>query len=105
MSEDYLSGHYYSFEAEGAVYGVFKVLAVEQKGVHVLVYANTFRGRPSDIEPEKLEVLAYHFPVTRGVLKHSKALHFQEGFVEKSDLLGYEEWRKAQGGFLDDGRL
>ena len=108
MGDDYVPEHYYSFEYRDGSFGLAKVLVVEPKGIHVLIYEGRLKARPTTVDPEKLVVWAYHFPIMRPVFENSKPIHLAPGKILKDEMIGYEEWRELSGGsgFLGpDGRL
>src|SRR6266545_7150574 len=52
---DFKVGAYYSIKDDGA-YGIAKVLAVDEGGVHVRLYRNSWPTRPTKIDPTELEL-------------------------------------------------
>lgn len=108
MGDDYIPEHYYSFEYGDSSFGIAKVLRIEPKGLHVLIYEGRFKARPMTVDPEKLVVWAYHMPIMRPVFENSKAIHLAPGTLLKDEMIGYEEWKELAGGegfWGPDGRL
>ncbi len=92
---------------------VLKLLAVESGGLHISVYENIFKSRPTEIDHAGLRILAYHFPVTRKTFENSKPAYLMHVAVVEDELLGYREWEsmvgpdeaERTGTFWDEGRI
>ena len=66
-SQDWVVGGIYLNPSEDGSFAVFKVTAVDDGGVHVRLFANKYRNRPSDIEIEKLTVGGIGWPEGTGI--------------------------------------
>jgi uncharacterized protein YndB with AHSA1/START domain len=106
---------------EAIGFGVVKLLHSQFRGAHVRVYSNVFLQRPAAIDEEALESRGLDLESLRGAepppsptaplaighlpVSHAAFAAWQPEFVEMAlvdpeELLGYEEWKLAKGGFF-----
>ena len=104
------------FEEHG--FGIVKLLRSEFQGVHIRVYSNVFGERPAHVDEASLEsrppdlarvmsgaVPTKPFAVGHLPLSHPSFIRWQPvvvalALVDPDELLGYEEWKLAKGGFF-----
>lgn len=105
----------YGYEAGGiysvwgrAAYQVVKLLSVDEGGVHLRMYANTWLERPSTIDPTALTLGGAddpafsigHMPVVRSnfLAMGPKLVTIER--VKEDELEGYRMWEEAKGGYF-----
>jgi len=92
-----------SVELESGGFGVLKVLAADDQGVHVRLYAHRFQRRP---EPDQLDVLSTvdfvygHMPVSYEMFSGWEAQLITHHTVHDDELDGYRSWRDDGGGYF-----
>ena len=95
---NYKAGELYSIPNQGK-YGIFKVLKVDPKGVHVRVYSNRYSEIPSKINNSELFIdkkdpsSAKHTPLTFASIQLWKPSFLQNTKVEKDELKDYFSWK------------
>jgi hypothetical protein len=99
-------GAYYWCPADSAV---VKVLAIDEQGVHLRIYANHFPTKPESIRAEEMTLDSMdgispggmgHIPLRlEGFILWEPQL-IQEGTVEDDELEGYKIWQEAKGGYF-----
>ncbi len=110
-------GAYLSVVVEGHGFGVMKLLQSELLGVHVRLYSNVFAERPASVDEGSLvsrpldlaHVIAGRpstepFAVGHLAISHPAFARWQPEVVsmttvDPDELLGYEEWKLAKGGY------
>lgn len=102
---------------EAIGFGVVKLLRQQLRGVHLRVYSNTYPERPQAIDeaelrsdpvdPERLPVTPPtepmaigHLPLGHGTFTAWRPQFVATALVDPEELLGYEEWKLAKGGFF-----
>ena len=91
-------GELYTIPLEGQ-YGVFKVLKVDTKGLHVRVYSNLYKQPPSKIKEEDLYIDekdtsgAEHTPLTYSSVKLWNPSFLQNSKVKTEELDAYFYWK------------
>jgi carbon monoxide dehydrogenase subunit G len=102
---------------ESIGFGVVKLLRQQFRGVHVRVYSNTFVERPRDIDEAALEsrpvdpsslgeapllepIAIGHLPLSHAAFRAWQPEFIRTALVDPDELLGYEEWKLAEGGFF-----
>ncbi|MEJ7803930.1 MAG: SRPBCC domain-containing protein [Candidatus Limnocylindria bacterium] len=102
---------------ESVGFGVVKLLRQQIRGVHVRVYSNTFAERPHQVEDASLESRAVdpssigdappseplairHLPLSHAAFRAWQPEFIRSAVVDPDELLGYEEWKLAKGGFF-----
>lgn len=98
-------------------FGVVKLLHQQLRGVHLRVYANVFVERPTELDEatldsEPLEIESHgerpptkpisigHVPLSHASFRVWKPELIATSLVASEELLGYEEWKLAKGGFF-----
>ena len=104
-------GDLLSVLTEDGQFGVMKVLAVDDKGIHVRLYAQRFKERPraSDLH----ELSTKPFPSEHGnpfsfghmPFSHSSFLSWEpqavgSAPVSEDELKGHRMWKEADGGYF-----
>ncbi len=96
--QSYKSGELYSMPNKGK-FGIFKVLKVDKKGVHVRVYSNLYSKIPSKINSSELFIdkqdksSTNHTPLTFSSIKLWNPSFLQRIKVEKDELKDYFSWK------------
>jgi len=96
--QNYKAGELYSIPNQGK-FGIFKVLRVDPKGVHVRVYSNLYTKIPSKINSSELFIDKQdksgtnHTPLTFSSIKLWKPSFLQKTKVEKDELQDYFSWK------------
>ncbi|MCW1923712.1 SseB family protein [Luteolibacter arcticus] len=108
QSYNYELGGIYSIWGEGA-FRAAKLLAADDGGVHLRVYANTFSERPTNVDPASLTLDSSnsesvraigHMPLVRaGFLAMGPKL-LATTPVTEDELEGYKMWKDAEGGYF-----
>lgn len=110
-SYSYEVGGIYSVWGRGA-YQAIKLLSLDEGGVHLRMYANTWAERPLSIEPAALMLAGAdapsfsigHMPVVRS---HFLAMGPKLVTIERvmdGELEGYRMWQEAKGGYFGTPR-
>ena len=107
-SHNYQAGGIYSIWAQGT-FRAAKLLAADDRGVHLRVYANTSPDRPIEVDPASLTLdsshdgsaqAVGHMPVVRaGFLAMGPKL-VATAPVTDEELDGYRVWAEAKGGYF-----
>ena len=96
--QNYKAGELYSMPSQGK-FGIFKVLRVDPKGVHVRVYSNLYNKIPSKINHKELFIDkedksgAEHTPLTFSSIQLWRPSFLQNTKVEKDELKDYFSWK------------
>lgn len=111
-------GAYLSVVREGSGFGIVKLLRFELAGVHVRQYSNVFAERPASVDERSLELRPPdpaalgagrpvpgpfgigHLPLSHPTFARWKPELVALALVHPDELLGYEEWKLAKGGFF-----
>lgn len=114
MSVDKLKlqpGDLVSIVADVGPYGVAKILAADEGGVHIRVYVQRYAARPTTIDPAGLTLSDFlltqtgplsvgHLPLSHGTFAHWQPEHIAGGSVGEHELEGYRNWVDAEGGYF-----
>ena len=103
-------GLYYTRGEKGG-YTVLKILKIDDRGVHVRLYSNHFPVPPMRVDESTLymagmdrkaeEALGMgHLPISKGSFAGWGTVLIQRSTVQPNELDGYEEWKKANGGYF-----
>lgn len=109
--EDLVEGGLYSTPDEHGTYSVFKILKLDDDGVHVRVYSNQFASHPASVDESELYMVGMdrkpgqsfgvgHLPLSRGSFSTWKPRFIKTVPVKKEELAGYEEWKKGGGSYF-----
>ena len=96
--QKYKAGELYAMPNQGK-FGVFKVLKVDNKGVHVCVYSNLYSKIPSKINVSELFIDKQdksgtnHTPLTFSSINLWNPTFLQKIKVEKEELKEYFSWK------------
>ena len=105
------AGAIYSVEDGEGAYRVAKILVLDEQGVHVRLFKNTWNERPAQIEISELslgsvhdgeDVGLGHLPLTKKAFAAWRPILVQSGTVAKDELDGYEMWKEGGGGYFDE---
>ena len=84
-------------------YGIIKILVMDKKMVHVKVYKNKYKKRPTRINVQSLSVGSMydkddfgfgHLPLKRKEFESWKPIQISFQKVLKEELEGYKIWRE-----------
>jgi hypothetical protein len=96
--QNYKAGELYSIPNKGK-FGIFKVLRVDPRGVHVRLYSNLYTKIPSKINSNELFInnedksSRKHTPLTFSSIKLWNPSFLQNTKVEKDELQDYFSWK------------
>ena len=102
-----VGGIYLNPNQDGSL-AVFKVIAVDEGGVHVRLFANKYRKRPRDLDPTTLTVGGLGWPEGAGIghlpLSFEAIGKWTVEFVKQApvtddELDGYDMWKEDGGGY------
>ena len=100
-----------------ATFQVIKVLAVDEFGVHVRLYGNSFARRPATVAPDLLDTSPFlslapedmgqdwplsvgHLPLLASTFAGMKPIHITDEDVTPEELEDYRDWQQSGGGYL-----
>lgn len=86
-------------EEEGA-FGVTKVIAVDEAGVHLRTFDKAYRRRPKEVDTARLPWSIGHVPVAMEAWNDMPREWVGREAVRKAELEGYEIWKEAGGGIF-----
>lgn len=95
-------GAYLSVVRQEHGFGVMKLLRSEELGAHVRLYGTIFEERPTTIDELSLEppvAPSDHLALTHPSLARWRPEFLAMAVVQPDELIGYEAWRRAKGGF------
>ena len=90
-------------------YKIVKILAVERRGVHVMLYKDLFPRRPKSVDVKSLtlgsmldrdELSIGHLPLSRNTFRSWAPIRIGRGSVTTDELTGYRAWESESGGFF-----
>jgi hypothetical protein len=108
----FTSGDLVSVVTNDGGFGVIKVLAVDEGGVHARLYMQRFYRRPRAGDLGKLSTAPFGpahanpFSIGHMPLSHSSFIGWQPevitrgSAVEEEELEGYRMWQEAEGGYF-----
>ena len=107
--KDPLVGGLYSVQHDEASYQVAKILAVDQKGIHLRLYSQLFGSRPGDVQESLLSLDRFdapvpglgHLPLSRRAFWRLEPVLIRQSTVAPDELDGYEEFVASDGGVFD----
>ncbi len=96
---------------------VLKVLVVDDFGVHVRLYGNSFARRPSTVAPDLLDTSPFislapedagqewplsvgHLPLLASTFAGMHAVYITRDEVTDEELEDYHDWQQSGGGYL-----
>ena len=100
-------GSLYSVDDGEGAFKIAKVLVVEDQGVHIRLYKNTYSTRPDKIDPSTLSLGSFldkdgfgigHLPLSLKGFRVWKPALLMEGKVAPDELEGYNTWKEGGGG-------
>jgi hypothetical protein len=103
------AGSLYTVDDGEGWFRVAKVLAVDEKGVHIRLYKNRFKDRPGNVDKAALSLGRIddpdgfgmgHLPLTRAAFVAWKPKLLERGTVSDEELDGFLEWQKSGGGYF-----
>lgn len=106
-----VEGGLYYTRNENDSYSVFKILKVDDGGLHVRLYSNQFSTPPSQVDESTLcmagidrepsETLGMgHAPISNQSFAGWNAVFLQQSTVRNDELEGYRMWLDASGGYF-----
>lgn len=104
-------GDLWSVKTDDGRYGVAKVLATDEGGVHVRLYSQRFEDRPATVNPSGLTLASFgrgdatpfsigHLPLSHRSFQDWEPELVSHGTVSEEELEGYRMWQEAQGGYF-----
>jgi hypothetical protein len=107
----YKSGELVSVLTEDGRFGVMKILAVDDRGVHVRLYSQRFVGRPQVADTGNLSTLPVvpvqgnpfsfgHMPFSHASFRLWEPQSIRSEPVSEEELRGYRMWQKEKGGYF-----
>ena len=105
------AGSLYTVDDGEGWFRVAKVLVADDEAVHIRLYKNRFKERPTTVDPKDLELGTVHdkdgfgmghLPLTRRAYSAWLPVLLQRGTVEPDELEGYEEWKSSGGGLFGE---
>ncbi len=103
-------GGLYSVSRGEGTFGVVKLLAFDRRGVHLCIYKNSYKKRPSKDELGSLELGTIHegdtpgighLPVTKKKFYRWYPLLISHAEITADELEGYEMWKESGGGYWE----
>ena len=100
-------GGIYTINNGDGSFGVVKVLVVDSKLVHVMVYKNKWETRPTSVDTSTLSLGSItdkdgfgiaHLPLSRETFDKWQPVLVSQQTVSGEELDGYNEWKKDGGG-------
>ena len=103
--------------SDKGAFEVCKVLLIDEFGVHLRLYGNSFSRRPATVAPEFLDTSPFfslapedaghewplsvgHLPLMARTFLGMHPVYIAETEVEDDELDDYREWKEAGGGYL-----
>jgi hypothetical protein len=104
-------GDLWSVKTDDGRYGVAKVLATDEGGVHLRLYSQRFEERPATVNPSELTLGSFgrgdatpfsigHLPLSHRSFQDWEPELISHGAVSEEELEGYRVWQEAQGGYF-----
>ena len=105
------AGGLYVTQQENGSYQALKILKIDEHGVHLRLYSNTFSQLPQSIEESTLYLAGIgrkpgepmgmgHLPVSGDSFEAWHAHFIQQSTVSPDELDGYEIWKESEGGYF-----
>lgn len=104
---DFKVGGHYSISWEEGSFRIVKVLAVDERCVHIRLYKNKYSSRPTTIDPTSLKLGGYddpegismgHLPASLRTFIGMQPQFIAQTTVTEEELEGYNVWKKDGGG-------
>lgn len=107
-----IEGGLYATPSENGGYSVLKILNLDDGGVHLRLYSNSFGELPKKIDESALymagmnrkphETLGMgHAPISNKSFAGWNAVLIQQSTVKEEEIEGYKLWLEAKGGYFD----
>ena len=102
-------GAIYSVDDGEGRFGVAKVLAVDDEGVHIRVYKNKFAKRPLHVDVTSLDLGSIHdpdgfgmghMPLSYAAFSAWEPIFLMAGALADEELEGYRYWQEENGGYF-----
>lgn len=91
-------GGLYLAQDDDGTYGVSKILALEDQGVHVRLYSDKFETKPTDLNSADLKFIIGHVPIGKEGFISSKPELLKVEKVTDEELEGYNYYLEAMKG-------
>jgi hypothetical protein len=106
-----IEGGLYSTPNDDGTYSVIKILKLDDRGVHVRVYSNSFSAHPDTLEEGALYMAGLtkgpnerlgmgHLPLSRSSFARWRPRFIKRVEVKPDELDGYREWLAGKGGYF-----
>jgi len=102
-------GALYTVDDGDGFYRVVKILATDDRGVHVRMYKNRWKERPTSVDTSSLSLGQLndpdglgmgHLPFSKKSFVVSRPVFLQDGQVAEDELEGYRMWKDGGGGYF-----
>ncbi|HEX7845650.1 MAG TPA: hypothetical protein VF476_07575 [Chitinophagaceae bacterium] len=95
QTTDLQAGGLYLIKNNDNTYSLAKILVLDDFAVHLRIYQDTFKTKPTDINTEKLKIFIGHSPIDKNgfLLDKPELLKVEE--VKESELEGYKMYQEA----------
>lgn len=106
--QDWIVGGIYLNPSTDGSFAVFKVIAVDEGGVHVRLFANKFQDHPRDVDPASLTVGGIgwpegtgigHLPLSFEAIGKWTVEYLKQEPVTDDELDGYDMWKEDGAGY------
>lgn len=106
-----VEGGLYATPGEKGGYSVFKILKLDDRGVHVRLFSNHFSARPKIVDESTLYLAGMdrksgeslgmgHAPISNRSFADWQVTFVQQSTVKEEELAGYKMWLEANGGYF-----
>ena len=110
-SQDWIEGGIYVIPGDDGTFQALKILKLDDDGVHLRLYSNTYDSIPQSIDTSALYMAGIdreaneplgmgHAPISKETFSHWGAIYIQESTVSEDELDGYEMWKEGGGGYF-----
>ena len=105
-----VGGLYSVDDGEGSC-RVAKILAVDDKGIHIRLYKNKWTERPDDVDEQELSLGTIHdedgfgmghLPLSRDAFRAWNPVFVKQSDFSEDELDGYRMWQEAEGQVFGD---
>ena len=102
-------GALYTMDDGDGFYRVVKILATDDRGVHIRMYKNTWKERPASVDSSSLSLGQVndpegfgmgHLPLSKKSFVAARPVFLQDGQVTDEELEGYRMWKEGGGNYF-----
>ncbi|MBK7407109.1 MAG: hypothetical protein IPL49_10565 [Saprospirales bacterium] len=96
-------GGYYSLRTGAGRYQIIRMVAIEECGVHFVMYGKPFEEPPTHIDPQELkQTPPLYMPFRWWSLFAMGPQYLMEEPVDPGELADYQRWKKEDGRYWGD---